>query len=176
MHLVTALVTALPLMAAGATPATADPVRGTYRARADVRLAGVPLVSALELRGDVVLRPAGRPGALTARLAARGSACELAGQAEGGGGFALTGGQRCTIVLVDPDAKGRVEATLVAGRGTVTADGRLTLVLELALAGAVRVASGTALPGIPAEVDVPVNGRASVAAEGTRDNSRAAEP
>jgi hypothetical protein len=166
------LLLSLALAAGAQTPESA---RGTYRVDATVR-ANVPLLRSLELRGDVVLRPAeGRgPRAVQARLAAQGHACDLAGTLSGDGALAFPRGQRCTIDLDDPGVRGRVEATLRSGEGRIE-DGRLALRLEVALAGAVRISTG-GVPGLPAEAAVPVNGDASVRADGRRDNSRAAGP
>jgi hypothetical protein len=170
----------LPLAAAAAFAAalaagavTPEGARGTYRVEASARTS-VPLLGTLDLRGDVVLRPGDGPRAVLARLASQGHACELAGTLAEDGSLAFAKGQRCPIVLDDPGARGRVEATLRSGKGRVE-DGRLALQLEVALAGTVRVATG-GVPGLPAEATVPVDGNASVRAEGRRDNSRAAGP
>ena len=164
----------LPLLLAVAlgVPGT-DAAAGTYRVQATARLSGVPLLRTLALRGDVVLRPGGGPRAVSARLAARGHACELAGTLAEDGTLAFRPAQRCAIALDDPGARGRVEATLRSGRGRLR-NGRIALELELGLEGAVRVATG-GVPGVAAETVVPVDGEASVHAEGARDNSRAAE-
>jgi hypothetical protein len=162
----------LPLLvAAGPAPA---PVLGTWRVRAAVRLDGVPLVRTMELRGDVRLVPGAAPGAVVARLAARGHACELAGRLEPSGEVTLAAGQRCTVTLEEPEVHGRVDAEVHGGRARVGDDGALALGLEAGLAGAVRIATG-GLPGLPAETALPVNGSASVRADGWRDNSRAAD-
>lgn len=165
----------LPLLVAlalgGMTP---DGVRGTYRVQATVRIAGVPLLRSMDLRGDLVLRPGDGPRAVRARLAAQGHACELAGTLAEDGTLAFVRGQRCRIELDDPGARGRVEATLRSGRGRVE-DGRIALDLEAALAGSVRVPTAR-LPGLAPETAIPIDGDASVVAEGRRDNSRAAEP
>lgn len=150
-----------------------DGVLGTYRVQATARLSGVPLLRSLELRGDVVLRPAERPGAVRVRLAARGHACELAGTLAEPGRLVLAAGQRCPIVLDDPGVRGQVEATLRSG-GARVANGHLVLSLELGLAGSVRLSTGL-VPGLGREAVVPVDGSASVRGEGDRDNSRAAE-
>lgn len=165
----------LPLVLALAAAADASPsdVRGTYRVEATVRSSGVPLLRTLELRGDVLLRPGEDPGAVSARLASRGQSCELAATLRDGEALRFEPGQRCRIALDDPGVRGDVLATLRAGRGRV-ADGRLTLELELELAGEVRIATGR-VPGLAAETAVPVDGDATILAEGRRDNSRAAE-
>lgn len=161
-------------MASALRAATPDEARGTYRVQASARMAGVPLVRSLELRGDVVLRPGEGPRAVQARLAARGYACELTGTLRDDGALTFARGQRCSIALDDPGTRGQVEATLRSGKGRVE-DGRIALDLELGLAGEVRVATGR-VPGLAPETKLPVNGEASIRAEGWRDNSRAAEP
>ncbi len=164
----------LPLFLAFAVgAATPGAALGTYRVQASARISGVPLLGTLELRGDVSLRPGDGPRGVKARLASRGHACELAGTLAEDGALAFADGQRCRIALDDPGVRGEVTATLRSGRGRVV-DGRITLALELGLAGKVRVATGV-LPGLAAETVVPVDGAASVRAEGRRDNSRAAE-
>jgi hypothetical protein len=165
------LLLALAFSAGAATPESA---RGTYRVEATVRLSGVPILQTLQLRGDVVLRPAEGPRAVQARLSAQGHVCELAGAIAEDGTLSFARGQRCTIALDDPGARGRVEATLRSGEGRAD-DGRLALRLEVAVAGTVRVATG-GVPGLPAEAALPIDGDASVRAEGRRDNSRAAGP
>lgn len=161
------------LLALAALAAAPGAALGTYRVQASARLSSVPLLDALELRGDVVFRPGDGPRGVRARLASQGHACELAGTVAQDGTLAFPGGQRCRILLDDPGARGEVLATLRSGQGRV-ADGRLVLQLELRLEGRVRVATG-GLPGLPAQAVVPVDGGASVRAEGRRDNSRAAE-
>ncbi|HEY6001785.1 MAG TPA: hypothetical protein VIV57_02845 [Anaeromyxobacter sp.] len=165
----------LPLLLAIALgAATPEAARGTYRVEATVRTAGVPLLRTLELRGDVVLRPGDGPGAVRARLAARGHACELVGTIAENGALAFGRGQRCSIALDDPGVRGRVEATLRSGEGRVD-DGRIALRLEVGLAGTVRIPTG-GVPGLGGEAALPVDGDASVRAEGRRDNSRGAGP
>jgi hypothetical protein len=162
----------LPLLAAlslAAVPAVPEGVLGTYRVQATLRAPDVPYASKVDLRGDVVLRAGDGPRAVRARLAANGKACELAGTLAQDGALAFADGQTCAIPLDDPLATGRVDATLRSGVGRV-ADGRVTLELELALAGMVHVGSGR----LARETLVPIGGKASVSAEGTRDNSRAA--
>ncbi len=151
-----------------------DGALGTYRVQGTARISGVPLVDSLELRADVVLRRGDRPGAVRARVAARGHACELAGTLAGPGRLVLAGGQRCPIALDDPGIRGDVEATLRSGEARL-ADGRIVLVLDVALGGTVRLSTGI-LPGLARETVVPIDGTASLRGKGARDNSRAAEP
>lgn len=154
--------------------ATDDGGLGTYRVQATARVAGVPLVRSLDLRGDVVLRPGDRPLAVRELLGARGHSCELAGTLTEPGRLVLAPGQRCRIALDDPGVRGAVEATLRSGEARLS-DGRIVLLLEVGLAGSVRLSTGVP-PGLAREtVVVPVDGSASVRAEGDRDNSRAAE-
>jgi hypothetical protein len=164
----------LPLLLALLLHAAAeDGALGTYRVQATARLSGVPLVHALDLRGDVVLRPGEGPRAVRVRLAARGHACDLSGTLAEPGRLVLAAGQRCPILLDDPGVRGEVEASLRSGEARL-ADGHLVLSLEVALAGSVRLSTGL-LPGLAREAVVPVDGSASVRGEGDRDNSRAAD-
>lgn len=150
-----------------------DGAFGTYRVHATARVAGVPLLRSLELRGDVVLRPAERPRAVRARLASQGHACELVGTLAEPGRVVLAAGQRCPVALDDPGVRGDVVATLRSGEARL-ANGRIVLTLEVGLAGSVRV-STEIVPGFPQEATVPVDGSASVRGDGARDNSRATE-
>ena len=162
---------AAPAVAA-AQPAQSPPaVRGTYRVRAVARVAGVPLLRDLELRADVVLEPASREGEVRARVASSGHTCQLTAKVAADGALRFPPGQRCTILLDEPETKGTVEATLRSGRGRV-ADRRIELQLRLGLEGQVRVATGP-IPGLAAETELPVSGEAAVEADGTRDDSRA---
>lgn len=165
------------LLAASAPAAPVPDVLGTYRVRADVRLSGIPLVSSLELRGDVVVKAGARPSRLTVKLSSRGHTCLLEGDAAARAGeLTLAAGQRCTVVLEEPEARGRVVAEVRGGRLRVDAAGRLTLALEVRLTGSVRVATGLAgVPGLGGDAEVPTNGEARVEGTGERDNSRAAE-
>lgn len=164
----------LPVLLSWLLQAAADDgALGTYRVQATARVAGVPILRSLELRGDVVLRPGERPRALRARLASRGHACELTGTLAEPGRLVLTAGQRCPIALDDPGIRGDVVATLRSGEARL-ANGRIFLTLELGLAGTVRVATAL-VPGFAQDATVPVDGSASVRGDGARDNSRAGE-
>ncbi len=174
MSLVQVAAAAALLLAWGARPVSPESIRGTYRVRASATLDRVPLARSLTLRGDVVLGAGGTAPAVTARLASRGQACRLDGRVAADGALAFARGQRCTFVFDEPELRGRVEAVLQGGRGAADEAGRLTLALEFALSGSVRLATG-GLPGFPVEADVPVDGPASLTAEGTRDNSRGAD-
>lgn len=164
----------LPVLLALLLHAAADGgVPGTYRVQATAQVSGVPVVRSLELRGDVVLRPGERPDAVRVHLATRGHTCELAATLAEPGRLVLAAGQRCPILLDDPGVRGRIEATLRSGEARI-AEGHLVLVLEVGLAGSVRLSTGL-VPGLAREAVVPVDGSASVRGEGRRDNSRAAE-
>lgn len=156
---------------------------GTYRLRGTARVEAGPILSrVVEGRADAVLRPAGPPGAVRVRLAAQGHACELGGTASQDGALVLEAGQRCTFDLDDPGARGRVEARLRSGRGTLR--GR-TLALELSfeLSGALSLQTARQVEVLGRTVDLPaawtpelpVRGEATAVAEGERDDSRAAE-
>jgi hypothetical protein len=165
----------LPVLLAFLVQAAADDgAAGTYRVHATARVAGVPVLRSLDLRGDVVLRAGPRPGAVRARLASQGHACELAGTLAENGRIVLAAGQRCPIALDDPGVRGDVVATVRSGEARV-ASGRMVLTLEVGLAGKIQV-STELLPGLGQQAAVPVDGSASVRGEGARDNSRAAGP
>lgn len=165
----------LPVLLALLVQAAADDgVVGTYRVHATARVVGVPVLRSLELRGDVVLRAGPRPGAVRARLASQGHACELAGTLAEPGRMVLAAGQRCPIALDDPGVRGDVIATVRSGEARV-ANGRIVLALEVDLAGKVQV-SAEILPGLGQQAAVPVDGSASLRGDGARDNSRAAGP
>ncbi len=160
----------LAALALATAPAVPDGVLGTYRVQATIRTTDIPFASRLEARGDVVLRAGDAPGAVRARLAADGKVCELSGKLGRDGSLEFAAGQSCAIPLDDPlVAPGRVDATLRAGSGHV-GDGRITLELEVALAGVVHGPSVR----LSRTSSLPIGGKGWIQAEGRRDNSRAA--
>ena len=164
---------AAPALASALPPQSVATVRGTYRVRAVARVAGVPLLRELELRGDVVLASGGAEREVQVRVASRGHTCTLAARVQPDGGLELAPGQRCPLTIDEPGTKGAVMATLSSGRGRV-ADRRIELQLRLALQGRVLVTAGP-IPGFGGETELPVSGEAVVEAEGTRDDSRATQ-
>lgn len=166
-----------PRDAALAAERRGDP-GGTYRMRGSARVDAVaPLGRSIEARGDAIVRAAG--AGLRVRLASQGRACELVASRGADGGLAFAPGQRCAFDLDDADARGHVEARLRAGSGRLR-DRHLSLELAFELSGAVAlrtVGQGQVLGiEIPAAwtPELPVDGTASVRAEGDRDESRAA--
>jgi hypothetical protein len=107
-------------------------------------------------------------------------ACELVATRADDGALAFAAGQRCALALDDPGARGRVDARLLAGRG-VLRDRHLALDLSFQLSGAVSIrAAPSQLLGVELPSSwtppLPVDGPATVSAEGDRDESRAAQP
>ncbi len=152
-------------------------VDGTYRMQGTARVdAAAPLGRRIEAHGDaIVRRGAGREVRL--RLAALGHACELTASRADDGALSFGAGQPCVIDLADPDARGRIQATLRSGAGRLR-DRHLALDLAFQLAGAVALRSDAArLLGVAGGwmPDIPVDGGATVEAEADRDESRAAQ-
>ncbi len=174
---------ALALLAAAAgarADVTPESARGVYRMAGSARVTASPLPGErMELRADAVLRPGDGPRRISARLAAQGHTCELAGRLAPDGTLAFDEGQRCLLDLDDPGARGHVEGRLRSGSGRLA--GRdLSLDLAFDLSGTVSVsAGGLRVPGL-GEVPpswtppTPVRGDARATASGTRDDSRAA--
>lgn len=164
--------------ALAASPGAAgDDVRGTYRIRGTAHVDAVtPLGRTTEARGDASVR-AGAGATILLRLASRGQSCELTATRARDGGLSFATGQRCAFDLRDPDTRGHVEARLRSGSGRLR-ERHLALDLSFELSGvvALRTAAGLEALGIPPSwtPDLPVNGGASLRAEGDRDESRAA--
>jgi len=171
---------------AGAAALAAGPAHpdayGTYRLAGRARVEARPFpAQEQEVHADAVLSAGAGPGAVRLRLAGEGLACDLSGTLAPDGALELAPGQRCATDLRSEEVEGRVEARLLSGSGRVR-DDAMTLELDFALSGAVKVRSGGALdaltsllppPGAGPE-PVPVRGQARGRAEGRRDHSRAA--
>lgn len=180
-------ITALAL--AGASPAAPEPspaaqVRGLYRVHGTMRIAaGPPLDRSSEAHADVTLEPGAGPRDLRVRVASQGYACDLAGRLAEDGALDLAPGQRCTLELRPPDARGRVEGTLRSGRGRVR-DDRIELDLTADVSGTVSLHAGGRVQVLGKRVDLPegwtpatpVHGEAQASVQGSRDRSRAAGP
>jgi hypothetical protein len=181
--LAAAAVVAASLAGAPAAAATADGIRGTYRVEGTARVDAGPILSReVAVRADAILRRGDRPRRLRVRLAAEGHACELDATLEERGALAFAPGQRCTIDLRDPAARGQVDATLREGRGHVRERAlALELVWELSGGLALRTRERIEVLGREVELpaawtpELPVRGEARARAEGARDDSRAAE-
>ena len=165
--------------AAHAATPPPDDLGGTYRIRGAARVdAAAPFRREVAARGDAIVRP-GAGGDVRLRIAAMGHACELGATRAADGALTFPPGQACVFDLADPGARGHVEARLRSGRGSLR-ERHLALDLAFGLTGAVslRVAPaqvlGVDLPSTWTRA-VPVDGGASVRAEGERDESRAAQ-
>jgi hypothetical protein len=174
-------VLAAAALRATAAPPARDDLGGTYRVRGTARIDAAPPVGrTMDARGDAVVR-AGPAGEVRVRLASMGHSCELTGSRSSDGALAFAAGQRCTFELADPEARGRVEARLRTGRGRL-AGRHLALDLAFQLSGAVSFRTSQAVQVLGVEVpsswtpSLPVDGGASVQAEGDRDESRAVQP
>lgn len=157
-----------------------DELGGTYRMEGTSRVDAVaPLGGDLEARGDAIVRT-GAAGAVRLRLAAEGQVCELAATRADDGALSFEAGQRCAFDLREEDARGHVEARLRSGRGRL--QGRhLALDLAFDLSGKVAVKTAAKVQVFGMELpsawtpDIPLDGAATVHAEGDRDESRAAQ-
>jgi len=102
--------------------------------------------------------------------------CELTAQIAAGD-LAFRGGQTCLVELLEPEARGRVEARLTSGRGRLQG-GELELELGFELAGALQThlaARRVTVLGTELEVpdtwmpEFPVSGRVTSSARGRRE-------
>ncbi len=179
------LAVAVGVLAALAGPAAAgaparDDLAGTYRIQGTARVdAAAPLGRQIASRGDAIVRTAGG-GGVRLRLASMGQACELTASRAADGALSFAAGQHCLFDLRDPGARGHVEARLRAGRGRLR-DRHLAVDLAFDLSGVVSLRTSEAVQMLGVEIpaswtpDLPVDGGASVQAEGDRDESRAVE-
>jgi hypothetical protein len=158
-----------------------DDVRGTYRLRGTARISAQPMLDgAEEVFADALLEPGGGAGEVRARISAEGQACELLARRESGGALAFAPGQRCDLAVRSEGARGRVEARLRSGKGTLRG-GLLALELSFELSGTVSLRTSRPVEILGRTVDVPetwspelpVRGEARATAEGRRDESRA---
>ncbi len=142
-------------------------IRGTYRMQGVAHVAALPAIERdVELHADAILEPGARAGEVRAHFAAQGHVCDLLARIDLAGALWFEAGQRCTIDVDYPDARGRIEARLGSGHGRLQGD-RLALELSWELSGILSL--GTTTPA------VRVRGEARATAEGKRDESRATE-
>jgi hypothetical protein len=182
-----ALAVARAFAAGGPSAPTQSPaaqVRGLYRVHGTMRVAaGQMLDGASEVHADVTLEPGGGPLEVRVRVASQGYACDLVGRLADDGALDLAAGQRCTLDLRPPDARGRVEGTLRPSRGRVRED-QLELELAADVSGTLSLRTGGRVEVLGNAVDLPegwtpmtpVRGEARATVQGTRDRSRAAGP
>ena len=173
------------LLAAGAPPpalgaSKADGALGAYEltTTALVRITPFP---ASEQPGEVrvTLERGFTPGHVSVRLESRGYACVLDASRSRGGDLVFSLPASCPVNVRQPEARGRVDARLQSGRGTVR-DGWLTLELRFDVAGSIstRVARRT-YTLFQAEFTVPegwtpavpVRGTVTTAGSGARQRS-----
>ncbi len=155
--------------ASAAVPARpADGVLGAYvlNGTAKVRVTPFP---AREQQGEVraTLEPGRTPGHLSVRLESRGYSCVLDASRSRSGDLVFTTPASCAADVRETDARGRIDARLQSGWGTVR-DGRLTLDLRFDVNGKIstRVARRT-FTVFQAEFTVPGGWTPSVPVRGT---------
>jgi hypothetical protein len=156
-------------MAAPASDArAADGVLGVYLlvGKAHVQVSPFP---ASDHPGDlrVTVERTPTPGRVSLRLESRGHACVLGASRSGSGVLELSTPASCLVEVREPDARGRVNALLRSGHGTLR-DGRLTLDLRFDVSGniATRVAR-TTFTMFQAEFTVPEGWTPTVPVRGT---------
>jgi hypothetical protein len=82
----------------------------------------------------VIVDQARTPGHVSVRLESGGYSCVLDASRSGSGTLEFTTPATCPVDVARPDARGRIDARLRSGRGTVR-DGRLTLDLQFDVNG-----------------------------------------
>jgi hypothetical protein len=127
----------------------------------------------------VTLTGARTPGHVSVRLESRGYSCVLDASRSGSGALEFSTPATCPVEVSRPDARGRIDAQLRSGRGTVR-DGRLTLELQFDVSGriATRIAR-TSFMVLGTEVVVPggwtpaapIRGTVTSSGSGTRQKS-----
>jgi hypothetical protein len=127
----------------------------------------------------VIVDQARTPGHVSVRLESRGYSCVLDASRSGGGALEFTTPATCPVDVARPDARGRIDARLRSGRGTVR-DDRLTLDLQFDVNG--RIATRiprTSFTVLGTEFVVPegwtpaapVRGTVTSSGSGTRQKS-----
>jgi len=115
----------------------------------------------------VTVERAPSPGGVSLRLESRGHVCVLGASRSGSGVLELRTPASCIVEVSEPDARGRVNAQLRSGHGTLRG-GRLTLVLRFDVGGdiAARVAR-TTFTLLQAEFTVPEGWTPALPVSGT---------
>ncbi len=181
----TALAALLALGASGthaaAPAAKAEPLAGTYRLRVTGQVRASPLVDEeVDEEVEADLSEVARDGRVDVKLAAERYSCEIRARLSAVGEISFDPQQRCTLVVAEPTARGRVEARLESGRGRLQG-GRLEVETTWALSGSVSVlAGGQTYEVLGREVElpatwmpeVPLRGSARARASGRRIEAR----
>jgi hypothetical protein len=150
------IVLACWVAATASQASAADDVHGVYLlvGKAHVQVSPFPVRDhPWDMRVTVERAPA--PGRVSLRLESRGHACVLGATRSGSGVLTLSTPASCIVEVREPDARGRVNAQLRSGIGTLRG-GRLTLELRFDVGGniATRVAR-TTFTLLQAEFTVP---------------------
>jgi hypothetical protein len=119
----------------------------------------------------VTLDQARKPGHVSVRLESRGYTCVLDASRSGSGVLDFSTPATCPVDVSRPDARGRIDAQLRSGRGTIHGD-RLTLDLRFDVSGriATRV-ERTTFNVFGAEVVVPEGWTPAAPVRGTVTSS-----
>jgi len=129
------------LLACGAETAAldarAEDMLGAYLLRGSAHVQVTPF-PARDYPGtmEATLVQAGAPGRLSVRLESHGLACVLAVSRSERGVLTFPMPSRCVVEVEQPNARGRVDASLRSGHGTVE-DGHLTLDLAFDVTGSI---------------------------------------
>lgn len=164
-------VLALALSAAApARPAqgAASSAPGTWLLHVTANVRASPVVDErFERDVEVTLSPYAGSGTVRVRLESERYACDLAARLSAGGQIALDPGQRCTLDVREPTARGRVEARLESGSGRLRGD-RMEIDVSWALSGSMSLlVGGQTMEVLGREVEVPATWMPEVPLKGT---------
>jgi len=145
---------------------------GTYRlvGHARVQVSPFPMQ---DQPGDVkaTVEPTGEAGRVSVRLESQGYTCVLTASRTKGSALEFSTPAHCAVDVREPDARGRVDARLRSGHGSLR-DGRLALELVFDVSG--NVATRMARPRLNlfgADVVVPEGWTPAVPVSGTVSSS-----
>jgi hypothetical protein len=119
----------------------------------------------------VTLDESRTPGHVSVRVESRGYSCVLDASRSGSGSLEFSTPATCPVEVSRPDARGRIDARLRSGRGTVR-DGRLTLELQFDVSGRIATRySRTRFMVLGTEVVVPEGWTPAAPVRGTVTSS-----
>jgi hypothetical protein len=140
-----------------------DPWLGAYLVRGSARVQVSPFPTE-DYPGEmrVTIDSTRTPGRVSVRVESQGHSCTLGASRSGKGVLAFSTPATCVVEVREPDARGRVDARLRSGSGTLR-DGRLTLELLFDVGGhvATRIPR-TRFKLLNAEITVPESWTPSV--------------
>ena len=134
-------VTVLSILGAGPVPSTsgAGGIPGKYDVAGTAHVSISPF-PAHDYPGEMTATLSGTPvaGALSLRLEARGYGCTLQVRADQDGSLQFPEGVTCPLDVLQPDARGHVDAQLRMGRGRIV-HGRIEMDLQFDVSGRIQM-------------------------------------